>query len=184
MWPRCPFPRCEVAVLTEIAFAVATASCFAPRADALTVQAGTGDEVHVAGLGWELPFSENCFGSDRLRAGLLFRLDGWNGHRREGRNVLDASVTPFVRYELGRPFDKPIYGELGIGANLLSRTRVDSERQFSTAFQFGEFAGLSTRYGDRGQYVIGARIQHVSNGGIKRPNDGLTYGMLFFNFHF
>ena len=171
-------------MLAELAVAFAAASCLGPRADAATVQVGSGDEVHVTGFGWELPVAGGCLASDRWHAGLLFRLDGWKGHRLEGRNVFAASVTPVVRYELGRPFGMPIYGELGIGANLVSRTRIDYQRQFSTAFQFGELAGLSTRYGDRGQYVIGARIQHVSNGGIKRPNDGLTYGMLFFNYHF
>ena len=171
-------------MLPAAAVALAAASCFAPHADAFTVQAGSGDEVHVAGIGWERPLTGDCAGSDRLRAGLLFRLDGWHGHRREGRNVLDASVTPFVRKELWRPLGTPIDGELGIGAHFLSRTRVDYQRQFSTAFQFGEFAGLSTRYGDHGQYTIGARIQHVSNGGLKRPNDGLTYEMVFFNYRF
>ena len=171
-------------MLAALTFAVATAACLAPRTDRLTMQSGSGDEVHVAGLGWELPLIADCVNSERLRAGLLFRLDDWHGHRREGRNVTAATVTPFVRKELWRPLDTPIYGELGMGVALLSRTRVDYERRFSTAFQFNEFAGLATRYGNRGEYVIGARIQHVSNGGLKRPNDGLTYGLLFFNFHF
>jgi hypothetical protein len=171
-------------MLAELAVAVATASCFAPRADAMTVQSGTGDEVHVAGLGWVVPLSGDCLASDRLRAGLLLRLDEWRGHRREGHSLASVSATPFLRYELGRPLAMPIYAELGFGAHLLSRTRIDYERQFSTAFQFGEFVGVSTRYGDHGQHVIGARIQHVSNGGIKRPNDGLTYAMLFLNSNF
>jgi lipid A 3-O-deacylase len=171
-------------MLAELAVALAASACFAPRADSLTLQSGTGNEVHVAGLGWETPLAWGCLGSDRPYAGLLFRLDEWHGHRREGRDVADASVTPFLRYELGRPLAMPIYGELGIGAHLLSRTRIDYERRFSTAFQFGEFAGLAMSFGDHRQYEIGARIQHVSNGGIKRPNDGLTYEMLFFNLHF
>ncbi len=171
-------------MLALLAAGLVTASCLAPRADSLTVQAGSGNEVDVVGVGFERPLADDCINSDRLRAGLLFRLDEWHGHRQDGRNILDASVTPFARYELGRPLEKPVYGEIGIGAHLLSATRIDYQRQFSTAYQFGEFVGLSTRYGERGEYQVGARLQHVSNGGIKRPNDGLTYGMLFFNYRF
>lgn len=52
------------------------------------------------------------------------------------------------------------------------------------AFQFGEFVGVGALYGRRNEFQLGARLQHVSNGGIKRPNDGLTYGMLALNYRF
>ena len=48
----------------------------------------------------------------------------------------------------------------------------------STAFQFGEFIGVRRRLAVRGDYELGVRLQHVSNGGIKHPNDGITYPML------
>lgn len=171
-------------MLAELALAFLAASCLAPRAHQLALEGGTGNGVDVAGIGWEVPLTDACNDWRRLHGGLLFRLDGWHGRHTGGRNLVDASVTPFLRYELGRPLATPIYAEAGIGAHLLSKTRIDDWRQFSTAFQFGEFAGLATRYGDKGQYMLGARVQHVSNGGIKRPNDGLTYGMVFFNYSF
>jgi hypothetical protein len=46
----------------------------------------------------------------------------------------------------------------------------------STAFQFGEFAGAGVNFGDRGEYGVGVRIQHISNGCIKQPNYGATFG--------
>ena len=171
-------------MLSELAFAFVSASCFAPRADNFVVQAGSGQQVDVAGAGWEVPMDQECLRSDRARAGLLFRIDEWRGRNAGGRKLLDASVTPFLRYELGRPLGTPVLVEGGVGVNLLSRTRIDEQRRFSTAFQFGEFVGMGVEYGERRQYQIGARLQHVSNGGIKRPNDGLTYGMVLFNYRF
>ena len=169
-------------MLAALAFALATSSCLAPRADAFALQAGVGSNVDVTGLGWEVPLFDACNDSGRLHSGLLFRVDTWRGNGPGGRHLLDASVTPFLRHELGRALGTSIYVEGGIGANLLSATSVDDARQFSTAFQFGEFIGVATRSGRNGQF--GARLQHVSNGGIKRPNDGLTYGMVFFNYRF
>jgi hypothetical protein len=46
----------------------------------------------------------------------------------------------------------------------------------STAFQFGEFVGTGVNFGDRGEYGVGVRIQHISNGCIKQPNYGATFG--------
>lgn len=166
------------------ALAVALASaCLAPSADYFSVQSGSGDRVDVNAVGWELPISD-CNASGRLRAGMLVRIDGWHGTAAGGRDLMAASTTPFLRYELGRALGVPLYAEGGIGASLLSRTRVDDWRQFSTAFQFNEFAGMGARFGKKGEQRLGMRLQHVSNGGIKRPNDGLTYGMFFLDYRF
>ena len=53
-----------------------------------------------------------------------------------------------------------------------------ADREMSTAFQFGEFIGGAIRFGAKGDYELGVRLQHVSNGGIKHPNDGITYPMV------
>ncbi len=71
------------------------------------------------------------------------------------------------------------YVEGGAGIHLLSHTRID-ERVFSTSFQFGELLGAGVNFGDREQYSIGVRIQHISNGRIKEPNDGITFGEIRF----
>jgi len=39
------------------------------------------------------------------------------------------------------------YLEASVGVHLLSHTRINEERQFSTAFQFGEFLALASRSG-------------------------------------
>ncbi|HET9577210.1 MAG TPA: acyloxyacyl hydrolase [Usitatibacter sp.] len=169
--------------MLALAAALLSASCLANHAENFTLQAGSGNSVDVAGIGWELP-TDRCSESTRLHTGLLFRADGWRGNASGGRRIADLSVTPFARYELGRPLGVSFTAEAGIGVNLLSSTRVDDYRQFSTAFQFGEFVGVGARYGRRNEFQLGARLQHVSNGGIKRPNDGLTYGMLFLNYRF
>jgi Lipid A 3-O-deacylase (PagL) len=31
---------------------------------------------------------------------------------------------------------------------------------------------------------VSVRVQHVSNGGIRNPNDGLTYGSVVFRYNF
>ena len=75
------------------------------------------------------------------------------------------------------------YIEVSIGLNLLSQTQINEDRDFSTGLQFGEFLGAGVSFGGRHQFDIGLRLQHVSNGGIKNPNDGLTYGAPVIRYH-
>jgi hypothetical protein len=68
-----------------------------------------------------------------------------------------------------------LFVEAGIGVRLLSATRINEERRFGSAFQFGEIGGLGISFGEHRRYELGAYVQHVSNGSIKQPNSGLTY---------
>ena len=70
-----------------------------------------------------------------------------------------------------------LYLEAGIGVHLLSHASIDA-RDLSTAFQFGEFAGIGVNFGEHSECGIGLRIQHLSNARIKQPNDGVTFGQL------
>jgi hypothetical protein len=80
-----------------------------------------------------------------------------------------ADVVPFV--------------EAAIGFNALTHTWIEN-RRLSTAFQIGEFGGVGFAFGDRRQFDLGARYQHISNADIKRPNDGLSYASIVFQYHF
>jgi hypothetical protein len=64
--------------------------------------------------------------------------------------------------------------------NLLSRTQI-GEHQLSTAFQFGEFAGVGIAFGDKRQFDLGVRYQHVSNADIKSPTTGSPTAASSFN---
>ncbi|MDN3647370.1 acyloxyacyl hydrolase [Reinekea marina] len=64
--------------------------------------------------------------------------------------------------------------ETGLSANWLSLTE-HQDREISTHFQFGEVLGLAVSLGD---WELGTRYQHLSNGDIKKPNNGYN----FFNF--
>ena len=67
------------------------------------------------------------------------------------------------------------YAEAGIGAHLLSETQINDHRRFSTAFQFGDHVGVGLRFGQRGEYDLGYRFQHLSNADIKKANDGINF---------
>jgi hypothetical protein len=154
----------------------------ASAAPLISAQAGNGDAVDVLGVG---------FGWDKLRTwplgshveldlSLLARVNRWHGTDANPvvENLWDFSLTPVLRIQ-GTKW--PLFLDLGVGVHLLSHTRINENRQFSTRFQFGEFIGPGVRLGP---VDVSYRLEHVSNGGIKNPNDGLTYHSLVLQYHF
>jgi lipid A 3-O-deacylase len=156
--------------------------------DRVAVEAGAGNHVDVFGvsIGWpdwkrgplEGDWSLSAYGKGTVAS--------WEGrdHETPNKYVTAFGAYPVLRLETssGERFWPFLEGSVGV--NLLSRTRINNEREFSTAFQFSEFLGAGVAFGDKREYDLGLRVQHVSNGNIKFPNDGLTYGSVVFQYRF
>ena len=160
-----------------VAPVASAAGSFAP--DGVDVTGGYGDNVAIYGVGvhWESLCACAALKSAGFDVRLLAQLAYWRGHEPSASNhtIWDGGLTPMLRWsglDLG---PAQLFVEAGLGAHLLSSTRINTERVFSTAFQFGEIGVVGLGFGDRHRYEIGALVQHVSNGGIKEPNNGLTY---------
>ena len=156
--------------------------------DRISVDAGIGNHVAVFGISaGSADWKRWSFGDD-WSLGLYGKggLALWEGRDQDTQNkyVMDLSAYPVLRLETSTVSPFSPYLEASIGVNLLSRTRINDDREFSTAFQFGEFLGAGVTFGERHEYDFGLRVQHVSNGNIKFPNDGLTYGSLIFQYRF
>jgi hypothetical protein len=93
-------------------------------------------------------------------------------------SIIDGSVTSVLAATFTASRDLLCYLETGFGIHLLSREHIDPDRELGANFQFGEFIGGGVRFGAERQYSLGARIQHVSNGGIASQNDGITFVQL------
>ena len=85
------------------------------------------------------------------------------------RDLLRLGVAPFARWWLSA--NSGI--ELGVGPNVFSGTRV-GDKDISTALQFGSSIGVLHRLRST-RWLIGLRLTHYSNAGIKQPNPGQDY---------
>jgi hypothetical protein len=105
--------------------------------------------------------------------------------RGENADLYDLSLTPVFRMQRDTALSSGVspYAEAGIGAHLLSHTSL-ADKNYSTAFQFGSLVGLGIGFGRHGQYELGYRYQHISNAGIKDPNEGLNLHMVRLGYSF
>jgi hypothetical protein len=162
--------------------------CFAQAVhamDGVGFELGRGDDTDMGRISLRWDWSRKWFdsGNWHLTGFWEMAVGYWSGDGEGGVNLWDIGVTPVFRYQ-GRAGNTQPYVEAGVGAHLLSRTYIDDERDLATGFQFGTHVGLGAMFGEGGRYELGYRLQHLSNGGIKQPNDGINFHQLRFTYRF
>lgn len=144
--------------------------------DGIAVVAGEGRGSDMLRVGAQWQWPRRWFQGQNFHLGGFWDAGAAQWRRDEGSSRRDSlteiSLTPVFRLQANDL--RGLYLEGGIGAHLLSETRLGS-RRYSTAFQFGEHLGFGYRFGARGAFDLGYRYQHVSNGDIKTPNSGADF---------
>jgi lipid A 3-O-deacylase len=154
--------------------------------DRVSVDAGLGNHVDIVGISassadWKRSSFANDWSWSLYGAGGIALWEG-RDHNTRNKYVVDLSANPVLRLQMNTASQFSPFLEASVGVNLLSNTRINDRREFSTAFQFGEFLGAGVAFGEKLQYELGLRVQHISNANIKFPNNGLTYCCLVFQY--
>jgi len=159
-------------------------STYRPEAVGAMVGYTRGADVAVLGaqVRWRLPSTSDWLARHHLDAHLDAQIAYWQGRGTPTPygHLWDFSVQPVLRWTPASSISG-WFVEGAIGVHLLSATRINNDRRFGTAFQFGETIGAGIAFGPHREYEIELYVQHVSNANIKRDaNWGLTYpGILF-----
>lgn len=144
--------------------------------------------VNLARLGVQWGWKKRWLEGDGWHLGGYWDLQAgyWDNRsaNKTSSSVGELAFTPVFRVQQNQVSGFSPYAEIGVGAHLISKTSVSPQRQFGTAFQFGSHIGLGARFGPKGAYEIGYRYQHLSNAGIKNPNNGINFQLLRFGYWF
>ena len=165
---------------------LALTSGAAPAIDGVAVEGGRGDGADMGRLAIQWDWKSRWLEGQTWHAGGYWDLGLGYWKRddvRPGQNdeIFEIGLTPVFRVQQN-DLQGP-YAELGIGAHLLSRTSLGDKR-FSTKFQFGDHLGVGYRFGAKGAFDLSYRYQHLSNAGIKRPNNGINFNQIRLQYHF
>jgi opacity protein-like surface antigen len=153
--------------------------------DGVSVEGGSGDGTDMARVGVQWNWKSRWFQGSNWHLGGYWDLALGHWHRSAptgfNEDITEIGLTPVFRLQ---PNDlKGPYLEAGIGAHVLSRTSL-ADKRFSTMFQFGDHLGAGYRFGAKGAFELGYRYQHLSNGSIKRPNNGINFHQIRLQYHF
>ncbi|MBI5917862.1 MAG: acyloxyacyl hydrolase [Nitrosomonadales bacterium] len=157
--------------------------------DGVSVEYGNGDYTDAARVGLVWDWNKSWFGEGRdwHVTGFWEAAAGqWKGRSSVGNNqtVTDIGFTPVFRLEQKTPSALAPYVEAAVGVHFISPTFIYANRKFGSSFQFGDSVGFGVRLGDKRQYDLGYRYQHLSNGSIKQPNQGINLNEFRFTYRF
>jgi lipid A 3-O-deacylase len=155
----------------------------AAAVDGVSITGGAGADASIARIGVQWDWNK------RWLAGEHWHLNGyWDltlaqwfaNSSYQAHDITNLGFTPVFRLE--QKDQRGLYLDGGIGANLISRTSLNYAKHYSTAFQFGDQIGLGYRFGGRGEHDLQLQAQHLSNGSIKQPNNGINFFMLRYQY--
>jgi len=162
--------------LAGIALAGSLVAGSASAVDGVALEYGQGNGADMGRVGLQWNWKSQWFKGDQWHVGGFWDLSlgHWTRDALPGQNnnITEIGLTPTLR--LQQNDGRGLYGELGIGFHLLSRTSL-GPKKFSTAFQFGDHLGIGYRFGAKGAFDLGLRYQHLSNASIKKPNNGINF---------
>lgn len=144
--------------------------------DGFAFEAGASSSTDMFSVAVQKQWSKRWLQGDAWHLGGYweFSLAQWNREALPGERdqLVEIGITPVFRIQ--RNSLRGLYVEGGIGAHLLSSTELGNKR-FGSSFQFGDHLGLGYRFGANKALDIGYRYQHLSNVGIKDPNQGIDF---------
>jgi lipid A 3-O-deacylase len=174
--------------LRTLAFAVLTlAGAAAPAAAqdgspaSFFVQGGSGEDgVRAASVGvqWPWAWRTAALGGEWSARTELFG-SMWRAHAVGGghENFFQLGLVPLLRYRFaeGR---SPWFVEGGIGLSVTDKRFVSRDKEFGTSWNFSDNLAVGRSFGEQGRQEVSLRLQHTSNGGLKKPNPGLNLVLL------
>ena len=156
-------------------------------ADSAAVEIGAGSKAQMirfsAQNNWERSWFESNGShlSGYWDANLAqWRANAFQNVNRQHQNITVINLTPVFRFE--RTDKKGWYGEGGIGVSLFSELYDNDSNRLSTHFQFADHIGAGYVFDNK--WELGAKIQHYSNGGYKKPNSGVNWFAVKAAYHF
>ena len=176
--------RCVAAALLLIGLSTQVSA--APVGMDLSLVAGhaTTDTVHKLGVvaGWMRP--DPLWQGSRWQLALRHEveLSFWRAPR--GQDVVEFGYSPVLRLQRPSAQGNLFFVEASIGVRGLSHTRVSADRDMGTHYQFSDVLGAGWQWGPDGRSTLGVRFQHLSNGGIERPNPGINFGQVYYRHRF
>lgn len=146
--------------------------------DGASLDYGDGVDVSMIRFGIQSDWKQRWFESNGTHVsgywdGTLARWRGsaYLGVASQHQNITVIGVTPMFR--LRADDGKGWFLEGGIGLHLLSELYDNDYRRLSTRYQFGDQIGVG--YVFNNGWEAGMTLSHFSNGGLKKPNDGINF---------
>lgn len=161
-------------------FAGLVASAPAMAINGYFVDAGGNEDLQSVGLGMIRQWTAQWFteGSWHLTGYWEGTLDYVHSSDSGGNSLADLGVSPVFRFRPNASGGAQPYWDFGIGLHLVSRVHLDDHHNLGTNLQFGPLVGFGFTFGDKSEFDLGYRFQHISNADLSPHNDGFDVHLI------
>ena len=101
---------------------------------------------------------------------------------RTSSSVYELGFTPTLRWQQIERTPLGPFIDLGVGVRYVSEDSLTTLRDLSGHLQFGSVLGVGLRAGPRSAYEFSYRVEHLSNGGTRAPNNGINFQSIRFQY--
>ncbi|WP_229458857.1 acyloxyacyl hydrolase [Massilia glaciei] len=150
----------------------------APQLDHISLEAGTNSKIRMLRVAVQAHWHDPVATFERMRLTghwdtslAYWRATQYRDTPGQKQNITGIGISPVLR--LRGKGGTGWYAEAGIGIYLLSRHYDNDGNKLSTRLQFGEQIGFGYVFSNK--WEAGLKIQHFSNGSLKRPNNGVNF---------
>jgi lipid A 3-O-deacylase len=174
----------KIALLLMIFAVGAAPSSWA--ANGIAIEAGHGDATDMGQISLIRQWDHKWFtdGDWYLTGYWEVSAGNWKSSSAGGKRIWDVGFTPVFRLQTKASSGFRPYVDGAVGAHLISDTHVNDNLDMGSSFEFGSHVGLGLLFGDKSQFDLGYRYQHLSNADLKTPNPGIEFQQVRFAYLF
>lgn len=134
----------------------------------LSIEAGHGKGVNITRVSslWQLDQRMPGYAGWHVASQIHAGLGILEGTGTNSQTVVEAFVTPTLRYRPNASSGQQPYLEAGVGAHAVSETRLDDQHTLGSHLLLSEHLGMGIVFGKRSQYDLGYRFQRVNNANL------------------
>ena len=187
---RFRFPRGFINLLLTSMITLCLGATPAHAIDGVALELGTADsdeDVDRFGVAFKWDWGAKWFANGDWYLGGYWELGAayWDGEDgRTGNDSLgDFHVTPVFRFQRGEGASIAPFLEFGVGAHVHTDDSI-GDKDFDIPFAFGSHVGGGLRFGQRQQFELLYRFQHLSNAGLGDDNPGINFHVLHLGYRF
>lgn len=156
------------------------------KADRVFTEIGQGEDVYIGRLGAQWDVQEDILDVYDFTTNVYLQFDiaRWQSvHTMEYEGAITSvAFTPVFRF-LRNTKNAMIYMDTSIGIGLISKTTIN-DSNFGANLQFFDSLGFGVFFGEKRQWGVGYKFNHISNNGTANPNNGIDFHMMSLSYQY
>lgn len=159
-----------------VLFAGLAAALPASAVDGYIVEFGGSNSIQALRVGMIRQWTEQWFpeGHWHMTGYWEGTLAYLNSDDNQGKSTADAGVAPVFRFRPNAQGGPQPYWDVALGLHLLGTHKLDAKHDLGSSLLLSPLVGVGITFGEKSQYDLGYRFQHLTNFGMKDPDDGLS----------